>query len=136
MSWQKQLLSIITKAKDENIAVAVDTSTNEYPIDTIRNIISLFNEVKANTPLVFADFKIREITDTGHAKQIPFMNHGKASYTESLEWAKENKIDKLFYITDVTGYFWEDLKVDYDIFWLIPDQFKPKIPFGKSLNLV
>ena len=136
MSWQDELLRIITRAKEENIALVVDTSTNDYPIDTIRNIISLFNEVKKSTPLLFVDYKIRDITDTEKAKEFELMNHGKASYTDALDWASENNIDKLFYITDVTGYFWEEQKVDYEIFWLIPDSFTPKVPFGKSLNLV
>ncbi|WP_138416583.1 VWA-like domain-containing protein [Aquibacillus sediminis] len=135
MTWQKQLLSIITKAKDENIAVAVDTSTDEYPIDTIKNIITLFNQVKQKTPMLVADYKIREVTDTEHADDLTFKTHGKASYTETLEWAEENNIDKLFYITDVTGYFWEELTIDYDVFWLIPDKFKPQVPFGKRVNL-
>ncbi|MCT2536952.1 VWA-like domain-containing protein [Aquibacillus koreensis] len=136
MTWQKDLLSLITKSKDEKMAVAVDTSTNEYPVETIRNILSLFNEVQKKTPLIFADYKIREITDTAKVTEIPLMSHGKASYTDTLEWAKEQKIDKLFYITDVTGYFWEGLEINYDVIWLIPDKFKPQVPFGKSLNLV
>ncbi|WP_186576060.1 VWA-like domain-containing protein [Aquibacillus kalidii] len=135
MSYHKELLSVITKAKDENMVIAVDTSTNDYPVDTIRNILSLFDEVKKKTPLIFADYKIREITDTEKVTEIPLMSHGKASYTDVLEWAKENKVDKLFYITDVTGYFWEGQEINFEVYWLIPDHFKPKVPFGKSLNL-
>lgn len=136
VSWQKDLLKLISASKEDRLAVVVDTSTKDYPVETIKNIIALFNEVKADTPLLFVDYKIREITDTGHATEIPFMTHGKASYTEALEWAEQNNIAKLFYITDVTGYFWEELKVNYDVVWLIPDKFKPKVPFGKRLNLV
>ncbi|RKQ33967.1 VWA-like domain-containing protein [Oceanobacillus halophilus] len=136
MTWQKQLLSMINHSKDKNIALAVDVSTDEYPIETIRNIITLFDEVKEEIPLILADYKLREVTDTKKAKNIMFHTHGRASYTDALEWGQENGIEKLFYITDVTGHFWEELKIDYDVVWLIPDKFKPQVPFGKTFNLV
>ncbi|RLL43628.1 hypothetical protein D8M04_11940 [Oceanobacillus piezotolerans] len=136
MSWQKKLLQLIKQSMNQKIAVAVDVSTDDYPIETIRNIISLFNEVRESTPLVCADFKIREITDTSKVKQLTFHSHGRASYTDVLEWGQENDIEKLFYITDVTGHFWEELKIDYDVTWLIPDSYKPQVPFGKTFNLV
>ncbi|WP_085992945.1 VWA-like domain-containing protein [Oceanobacillus senegalensis] len=136
MNWQKQLLTLINKSENEKIALAIDISTDEYPIETIRNIISLFEEIREKTPLVLADYKIREITNTKSAKNITFHTHGRASYTEALEWGQENGIKNLFYITDVTGHFWEELKIDYKVTWLIPDDFKPHVPFGRTLNLV
>ncbi|WP_231889845.1 VWA-like domain-containing protein [Oceanobacillus sp. Castelsardo] len=136
LKWQKQLLELINKSKDKKIALGVDVSTDEYPIETIRQIIELFEQVKEGTPLVLADFKLREVTDTKQAKNITFHTHGRASYTEALEWGQENEIDIFFYITDVTGYFWDELKIDYEVIWLIPDKFKPQVPFGKTLNLV
>lgn len=136
LSWQKQLLQLINQSKDKKIALGIDVSTDEYSIEMIRNIIELFEKVKENTPLVTADYKLREITDTHQAKNITFHTHGRASYTEALEWGRDNNIDTFFYITDVTGYFWDELEIDYDVIWLVPDQFKPKVPFGKILNLV
>lgn len=136
LKWQKQLLHIINQSEDEKIALAVDVSTDDYSIETISNIISLFNTVKEETPLLLADYKIRDITNTKEAKNITFHTHGRASYTEALEWGQERGLEKLFYITDVTGHFWEDLKIDYEVIWLIPDKFKPLVPFGKTLNLV
>ena len=64
---------------------------------------------------------------------IKYYTHGKSSYTEVLEWAETEKIDTLFYITDVTGYFYEELNVPYETFWLVPDDYLPKVPFGKAI---
>lgn len=136
LSWQKQLLHLINQSKEKKIALAIDVSTDDYSIEMIRNIIELFEKIKETTPLVLADYKLREVTNTKQAKNITFHTHGRASYTEALEWGQENDIETLFYLTDVTGYFWEDLKIDYQVIWLVPEDFKPKVPFGKLINLV
>ncbi|WP_088105376.1 VWA-like domain-containing protein [Halalkalibacter urbisdiaboli] len=134
MRWQKSLLSMIQKQADKNIALAIDTSTNETNQKLINSIITLFKEVNPDTTLVQSDFKIRDISSIQKTK-IQFFTHGKSSYTEVLEWGKEEKIDTLFYITDVTGYFYEDLQVDYEVIWLVPNDFIPKVPFGKTLKI-
>lgn len=106
MKWQKTLLSMIQSREDKKIALAVDTSTNEVQTILINNIVKLFETVKPDTVLVQADFKIRSI-DPIKADSIQYHTHGKSSYTLVLEWAQEEKIDTLFYITDVTGYIYE-----------------------------
>jgi hypothetical protein len=52
-----------------------------------------------------------------------------------LEWTEKEEIDTLFYITDVTGYFYEELKFKKEVFWLVPDEFVPKVPFGKAIRV-
>ncbi|WP_216827731.1 VWA-like domain-containing protein [Alkalihalobacterium elongatum] len=132
MRWQKDLLIILSKREDKKIALAVDTSTTDYPTETISNIVKLFQELKPETHLVLADYKIREITSTDKS-DIQYFTHGKSSYTEVLEWANENEVETLFYITDVTGYVLEDMEINYELFWIIPGGFSPKVPFGKKL---
>ncbi len=135
LKWQKTLLSMIQSRQDKKIALAVDTSTNEVPTILINNIVKLFETVKPDTFLVQADYKIRSIAPV-KADTIKYQTHGKASYTLVLEWAEQEKIDTLFYITDVTGYIYEDMeKVDYEMFWLVPDEFLPKVPFGKAIKI-
>lgn len=134
MRWQKSLLSMIQRQQGKNVALAIDTSTDETSQELINSIVKLFQEVNPDTTLIQSDFKIREITPIQQTK-IKFFTHGKSSYTEVLEWGKEEKIDSLFYITDVTGYFYEDLQVDYDVIWLVPNDFIPKVPFGKTLKI-
>lgn len=132
MRWQKDLLNILTKRLEKNMALAIDISTTEYPKDVIENIVKLFHEIKPSCQLVLADFKIREIT-TMNKRDITYFSHGKSSYTEVLEWGKENHIETLFYITDVTGYIYEEMEIAYEVVWLIPDNFSPKVPFGKKV---
>jgi len=135
LKWQKTLLSMIQSRQDKKIALAIDTSTNEVPTILINNIVKLFETVKPDTFLVQADYKIRSIAPV-KADTIKYQTHGKASYTLVLEWAEQEKIDTLFYITDVTGYIYEDMeKVDYEMFWLVPDEFLPKVPFGRAIKI-
>lgn len=135
MKWQKTLLSMIQSRQEKKIALAVDTSTNEVPALLINNIVKLFETVKPDTLLVQADYKIRSIAPV-KADTIKYHTHGKASYTLVLEWAEKEKIDTLFYITDVTGYIYEDMEnVDYEMFWLVPDEFLPKVPFGRAIKV-
>lgn len=135
MKWQKTILSMIQARKDKKIALAIDTSTKEVQTILINNIVKLFETVKPDTLLVQADFKIRSIAPV-KADTIKYQTHGKASYTLVLEWAQNEKIDTLFYITDVTGYFYEDMeKVDYEMFWLVPDNYLPKVPFGRAIKI-
>jgi hypothetical protein len=45
-------------------------------------------------------------------------------------------VDTLFYITDVTGFISEEMtKVDYQLYWLVPDAFLPRVPFGKAIKV-
>ncbi|MEH7333928.1 hypothetical protein V7161_14885 [Neobacillus drentensis] len=135
MKWQKSILSMIQQRQDKKVALAVDTSTNEAPAILINNIVKLFEQLKPDTILVQADFKIRSITPV-KSDTIKYHTHGKSSYTLVLEWAKEEKVDTLFYITDVTGFFSEEMeKVDFELFWLVPGAFLPRVPFGKAIKV-
>ena len=135
LRWQKRILSMIQERQDKKIALAIDTSTNDVPSDLINNIVKLFETLKPDTTLVQADYKIRSIAPV-KADTIKYYTHGKASYTLVLEWAAEEKIDTLFYITDVTGYIYEEMEsVDFEMFWLVPDEFLPKVPFGRAIKI-
>jgi hypothetical protein len=134
VKWQKALLTTLQRHQGKKIALAVDTSTNEVNTELIDNIISLFAQLNPETKLVQSDFKIRDVSSIDKAK-LTYYKHGKSSYTEVLEWGETENIDILFYITDVTGYFYEELKVDYDVMWLVPNDFVPKVPFGKTLKI-
>ena len=134
MRWQKLLLSKLQGRVDKKIALAVDTSTNQTNTILIQNIVKLFAEVCPESFLVQADFKIRSITSINDV-QIKYYTHGKSSYTEVLEWAEKEDIDTLFYITDVTGYFYEKLQIKKEVFWLVPDSFVPKVPFGQAIRI-
>ena len=135
MKWHKTLLSMIQSRENKKIALAVDTSTNEVQTILINNIVKLFETIKPDTLLVQADFKIRNIAPV-KSDSIQYHTHGKSSYTLVLEWAEEEKIDTLFYITDVTGYIHEEIdKVNYELFWLVPSDYVPKVPFGKVIKL-
>lgn len=135
MKWHKSILSMIQQRQDKKVALVVDTSTNEAPTILINNIVKLFEQLKPDTILVQADFKIRSITPV-KSDTIKYQTHGKSSYTLVLEWAKEEKIDTLFYITDVTGFFSEEMeKVDFELFWLVPGAFLPRVPFGKAIKV-
>lgn len=126
---------MIQQRQDKKVALAVDTSSSEVSTILINNIVKLFETVKPDTTLVQADFKIRSVTPA-KADTIKFYTHGKSSYTEVLEWATNEKIDTLFYITDVTGFIYEEITdVDYELFWLVPDEFLPKVPFGKAIKV-
>ncbi len=134
VKWQKVLLNTLQRHQGKKIALAVDTSTNEVNSELIHNIVTLFGEINSETKLVQSDFKIRKISSIEEA-DITYFKHGKSSYTEVLEWGEEENIDILFYITDVTGYFYEELQVKYDVMWLVPNDFIPKVPFGKTLKI-
>jgi hypothetical protein len=134
MRWQTALLTLLKERRDHSIALAIDTSDRPSRPVLIQNIVKLFEKVKPDTLLVQADFKIRDVSPVGTAV-IKYFKHGKSSYTEVLEWAKEEKIDTLFYITDVTGYFYEELEVNYEVFWLVPDDYLPRVPFGKAIRV-
>jgi len=135
LKWHKRVLSMIQERQDKKVALVVDTSTKEAPVTLINNIVKLFEQLKPDTILVQADFKIRDIT-TVKSDSITYHTHGKSSYTLVLEWAAAEKIDTLFYITDVTGYFPEELeKVDFELFWLVSGNFIPRVPFGKTIKV-
>ncbi|WP_430136054.1 VWA-like domain-containing protein [Neobacillus pocheonensis] len=135
LKWHKSILSMIQQRQDKKVALAVDTSTSEAPTILINNIVKLFEQLKPDTILVQADFKIRSITPV-KSDTIKYQTHGKSSYTLVLEWAKEEKVDTLFYITDVTGFFSEEMeKVDFELFWLVPGAFLPRVPFGKAIKV-
>src|SRR5690606_24323476 len=132
--WQRSLLDLLKNRKNKKIALSIDTSTNQVRSILINNIIKFFGEMHPETHLVQADFKIRSITPIQNPT-IKYYTHGKSSYTEVLEWADQEKIDTLFYITDVTGYFYDELDVHTEIFWLVPDDYVPKVPFGKAIKI-
>ncbi|WP_025026915.1 VWA-like domain-containing protein [Caldalkalibacillus mannanilyticus] len=134
MKWQWSLLKMLKSRQDKSIALAIDTSTNQTRTMLISNIVKFFGEIKPDTQLVQADYKIRSIHPIQET-EIKYFTHGKSSYTEVLEWAEKEKIDALFYITDVTGYYYEELHVDFEVFWLVPDDFLPRVPFGKAITV-
>ncbi|MEH7377268.1 MULTISPECIES: VWA-like domain-containing protein [Bacillaceae] len=135
MKWHKTILSMIQQRQDKKVALAVDTSTNEAPSILINNIVKLFEQLKPDTILVQADFKIRSTTPI-KSDTIKYYTHGKSSYTLVLEWAKEENIDTLFYITDVTGFISEDIEnVSYEMIWLVPGAILPRVPFGKAIKV-
>jgi hypothetical protein len=135
LKWQKRVLSMIQSRQDKKVALAIDTSSSEVQTILINNIVKLFETVKPDTILVQADFKIRSVTPA-KSETIKYYTHGKSSYTEVLEWAQSEKVDTLFYITDVTGYIYEEItEVDFELFWLVPDEFIPKVPFGKAIKV-
>ncbi|MDP4087227.1 MAG: VWA-like domain-containing protein [Bacillota bacterium] len=135
MRWHKTVLSMIQQRQDKKIALAVDTSTDEFPAILINNVVKLFEQVKPDTILVQADFKIRSISSV-KSDTIKYYKHGKSSYTLVLEWANEEKIDTLFYITDVTGFLPDEINdVNYEMIWLVPGIFSPRVPFGKVLKI-
>ena len=126
---------MIQDRQEKKVALAVDTSSKEAPAMLINNIVKLFETVKPDTILVQADFKIRSISPV-KSDTIIYHSHGKSSYTLVLEWAAEEKVDTLFYITDVTGFFAEDMEpAAYEMFWLVPGEFIPRVPFGKAIKV-
>jgi len=127
-------MGLLKDRKGKKIALAIDTSTNQVRTVLINNIIKFFGEMIPETQLVQADFKIRTITPIQNPT-IKYYTHGKSSYTEVLEWADEEKFDTLFYITDVTGYFYDELDVKTEVFWLVADDYVPKVPFGKAIKV-
>ncbi len=135
LKWHKTILSMIQQRQDKKVALAVDTSTNEAPSILINNIVKLFEQVKPDTILVQADFKIRS-TAPIKSDTIKYHTHGKSSYTLVLEWAKEENVDTLFYITDVTGFISEEIEnVSYEMIWLVPGAILPRVPFGKAIKV-
>ena len=135
MRWHKTVLSMIQQRQDKKVALAVDTSTTEFPALLINNIVKLFEQLKPDTILIQADYKIRSIAPA-KSDTIKFFNHGKSSYTLVLEWAAEENIDSLFYVTDVTGFLSEEIQdVDFEMFWLVPGMTLPRVPFGKVIKV-
>jgi hypothetical protein len=135
LKWHKTILSMIQQRQDKKVALVVDTSTNEAPTILINNIVKLFEQLKPDTILVQADFKIRSVSQI-KSDTIKYYTHGKSSYTLALEWAAEEQVDTLFYITDVTGFFSENMEnVDFELFWLVPGTFLPRVPFGKAIKV-
>lgn len=120
--------------KIKNSALAIDISTDEYPKENIKDIINLINKTLVEIPMIMADFKIRQLSTTREKGSIPYMTHRKGSYTDVLEWCEENEVNKLYYITDLTGYIWDELEINYDVTWLVPFNFKPQPPFGKVIQ--
>ncbi|WEG14368.1 VWA-like domain-containing protein [Pullulanibacillus sp. KACC 23026] len=134
MKWHHAVLTKIKENQEKKVALAIDTSTNETKTSLIQNIIQLFKEVKPDTLLVQADYKLRDVSPINEAT-LKWYTHGKSSYTDVLEWAEKEQIDVLFYITDVTGYFYENLEVGYQVVWLVPDTYVPKVPFGRTIKV-
>ncbi|WP_227939369.1 VWA-like domain-containing protein [Alkalihalobacillus deserti] len=135
MNWQRELLKIMQKNKDKKVALAIDTSNDQTNQSLIDNIRKFIKEMNPETTLIQADFKIRDISNVKEDKALTYYKHGKSSYTDVLEWANEENIDTLLYVTDLTGYIYEELTLNSFIYWLVPDHFKPKAPFGKVLNI-
>ena len=137
VKWHKNLLKIIHDRQEKELAVVVDTSTNETKVELIANVVKFFKELTPETILVQADFKIRTVNPITEETEIKYHTHGKASYTLALEWAEEEKIETVFYITDLTGFLPEDMQVPpYEVYWLVPTEFVPKAPFGKVMKIV
>nr|WP_263327471.1 VWA-like domain-containing protein [Neobacillus sp. Marseille-Q6967] len=136
MRWHKNLLKIVQDRQGKKLALAVDTSTKETKVDLIANVVTFFKELNPETTLVQADFKIRSTNPITETTEIKYFTHGKASYTLVLEWAAEEKIDSLFYITDLTGFLPDEMEVTHEVFWLVPTEFTPKAPFGKVMKIV
>lgn len=122
--------------KEKKLALVIDTSNNQTDQKLIENVVKFIGEMNPESILVQADFKIRSISNIKESEGIKYYTHGKSSYTEVFEWANEEKIETLMYVTDVTGFLYDELEVKPFVYWLIPDQFKPKVPFGKILNVV
>jgi hypothetical protein len=132
--WQWSLMKMLKDRQNKSVALAIDTSTNQTRTALISNIVTFFGEMKPDSLLVQSDYKLRSVTPIKEVN-IKYYTHGRSSYTEVLEWAEKEKIDALFYITDVTGYFYEELNVDFEVFWLIPDDFIPRVPFGRAITV-
>ncbi|MFC0560744.1 VWA-like domain-containing protein [Halalkalibacter alkalisediminis] len=135
MSWQRELLKIMQKNKNKKVALAIDTSNSQTDQSLIEKLRTFIKEMNPDTTLIQADFKIRDISNVTEEKALTYYKHGKSSYTDVLEWANEEEIDTLLYVTDLTGYIYDELTLKPFIYWLVPDQFKPKAPFGKVLNI-
>ena len=130
-------MKIIQDRQEKRLAVVVDTSTNETKVELIANVVKFFKELTPETKLVQADFKIRTVNPIKEEMEIKYHTHGKASYTLALEWAEEEKIETVFYITDLTGFLPEEMQVPpYEVYWLVPTEFVPKAPFGKVMKIV
>lgn len=130
-------MKIIQDRQGKRLAVVVDTSTNETKVELIANVVKFFKELNPGTILVQADFKIRSTNPITEDIEIKYHTHGKASYTLALEWAEEEQIETLFYITDLTGFLPEDMEqLPYEVYWLVPTDFVPKAPFGKVMKIV
>ncbi|MBM4762820.1 VWA-like domain-containing protein [Bacillus sp. B15-48] len=136
MRWQRELLKIMQNNKEKKVALIIDTSSEQNDPNIVENVIKFVGEMNPHASLVEADFKIRNISNIKELKKIKYYSHGKSSYTEVFEWANEQNIETLLYVTDVTGFLYDELQVKPTVYWLIPDQFKPKVPFGKLLNVI
>jgi hypothetical protein len=134
LKWQWGLMRILKERHEKSVALAIDTSTDQTRTILINNIVKFFGEIKPDASLVQADYKVRSVSPIQDST-IKYFKHGKSSYTEVLEWAEQEKIDTLFYITDVTGYFYEELNVNFEVFWLVPDDYLPRVPFGKAIKV-
>jgi predicted metal-dependent peptidase len=135
LKWHKNLLKIVQDRQGKRMALVVDTSTNETKVDLIEAIVKFFKELNPETFLVQADFKIRSTNPITETTELKYYTHGKSSYTLVMEWAEEEKIDSLFYITDLTGFLPEDMQVNFEVYWLVPTEFVPKAPFGKVMKI-
>ncbi|MCM3585936.1 VWA-like domain-containing protein [Mesobacillus maritimus] len=136
MRWQRELLKIMQNNRDKKLALVIDTSSKQTDHQVIDNVIKFVGEMNPETQLIQADFKIRSIQNIKEASEIKYFNHGKSSYTEVFEWANEQEIETLLYVTDVTGFLYDELEIKPFVYWLIPDEYKPKVPFGRLLNVV
>jgi predicted metal-dependent peptidase len=121
--------------KDKRLALVIDTSNKQTDHQIIENVIKFVGEMNPNATLVQADFKIRHVSGIKEVQEIKYYSHGKSSYTEVFEWANEQEMETVLYVTDVTGYLYDELEVKPFVYWLIPEQYKPKVPFGKLLNV-
>jgi hypothetical protein len=135
LKWHKDLLKKVQDREGKKLAIVVDTSTNETKIELIASVVKFFQELRPDTTLVQADFKIRTSTPITESNEIKYYTHGKSSYTLVMEWAEEEAVDTLFYITDLTGFLPEEMQVGFEVFWLVPTEFVPKAPFGKVMKI-
>lgn len=136
MSWQRELLKIMQNNKEKKIALVIDTSNKQIDKQLVLNIIKFIGEMNPQAMLIQADFKIRSVGNIKEKTELKFYSHGKSSYTEVFEWANEHEIETLLYVTDVTGFLYDELQVKPLVYWLIPDDYKPKVPFGRLLNVI
>ena len=60
LRWHKRMLSMIQERQEKKVALVVDTSSNDVQTTLINNIVKLFEQVKPDTLLVQADYRIPE----------------------------------------------------------------------------
>jgi len=112
MSWQRELLKIMQNNKNKKLALAIDTSNSQTDQSLIEKLRTFIKEMNPDATLIQADFKIRDISNIKEEKALMYYKHGKSSYTDVLEWANGEDIDTLLYVTDLTGYIYDELTLN------------------------